>query len=556
MNILRKFVILSFFSVAVIVGQTLEKNERQSNATAQSNSQSLTSQLPAGTIIQDGPVDPLEYIIGPGDVFSVSIWSAVPLMFQIPVTPEGTVVIPTVSEVRIAGMTLDSAKKNVLAEIRRKYITGTASFTLFFPRSFTVTVLGAVLNEGTVVVKSTQRIDAAVKLANDLRLFREQNIVSEKDPKNMADLQKKMNSASSRNIVIHRKNGSIVKADIAKYLASLNTLYNPLLLDGDVIVVAPRNIEKDYVGIYGAVTKEGNYEFVEGDSLSGLLRIAGGVTPMADLHNAILYRSSPDGKQEKMNIDLSLVSQKSAADIVLQRGDRLSVPSKAFLNQGGTVIVEGEVKTPGSFPILRDSTTLSQVIAMAGGFTKFASMNASKILRMKDVSQIESDSIKLKRGLASLEDQDYLKKEIDIRSIASQVNVDFSALFEKGEKTKDITLLDGDRIIISSKTNSVYVFGEVRNPGFVRVQNGKEKDIDFYIALAGGTTEHAEKDDIRIIKASTKQWLTPDETTIEEGDYLWIPKEPFRPFDYYLNVYSQLFGIVGTIVSLIIIVSR
>ena len=72
---------------------------------------------PTAAFIMDGPVDPKEYIVGPGDIFSVSIWSAVPLNFQVPVTPEGSVVIPTVNEVMISGKTLEEAKKLVLAEI-------------------------------------------------------------------------------------------------------------------------------------------------------------------------------------------------------------------------------------------------------------------------------------------------------------------------------------------------------------------------------------------------------------------------------------------------------
>ena len=56
------------------------------------------------------------------------------------------------------------------------------------------------------------------------------------------------------------------------------------------------------------------------------------------------------------------------------------------------------------------------------------------------------------------------------------------------------------------------------------------------------------------MKASTKQWLAPNETKIEPGDYVWVPKEPYRPFSYYLQIYSQVFGIVGTVVSLALLV--
>ncbi len=153
-------------STGAAFGQLTDRNDRQNNSSSsQQQSQNIMSQLPAGKIIQDGPVDPKEYIVGPGDIFSVSIWSAQPLMFQVPVTPEGSVIIPTVAEVNVSGRTLDNAKRMVLSEIKKKYIFGTASFTLLTPRSFTVTVLGSVLNEGTVIVQSTHRIDGKRRTA-------------------------------------------------------------------------------------------------------------------------------------------------------------------------------------------------------------------------------------------------------------------------------------------------------------------------------------------------------------------------------------------------------
>ena len=49
--------------------------------------------------VMDGPVDPKEYIVGPGDIYSVNIWISPPLSLQLPITPEGSVIIPTVGEV-------------------------------------------------------------------------------------------------------------------------------------------------------------------------------------------------------------------------------------------------------------------------------------------------------------------------------------------------------------------------------------------------------------------------------------------------------------------------
>ena len=80
-----------------------------------------------------------------------------------------------------------------------------------------------------------------------------------------------------------------------------------------------------------------------------------------------------------------------------------------------------------------------------------------------------------------------------------------------------------------------------------------DKDCNYYIKQAGGVTGDGIHGDIRIIKAGSRQWLSTSETTIEDGDYVWVPKEPYRPFGYYMQVYSQIFSIVGTIATLVVL---
>ena len=59
----------------------------------------------------EGPVDPEKYYVGPSDILSVNIWISPPLNFSLTVTPEGTLIIPTVGEVRVTDLTLREAKK-------------------------------------------------------------------------------------------------------------------------------------------------------------------------------------------------------------------------------------------------------------------------------------------------------------------------------------------------------------------------------------------------------------------------------------------------------------
>ncbi len=483
----------------------------------------------------DGPVDPKEYIVGPGDIFNVGIWSAVPINFQVPVTPEGSVLIPTVNEVMVSGLTLENAKKLVLAEIKKKYLSGTASFTLFSPRLFTVTVKGDIKEEGKRNAQANQRVDMVVN-------FRK----NDREPVDTTIAQ--------RNITLIRKDGTRQMVDIEKYYATRINEYNPLLTDGDLIIVPPKTLRRNFVAVYGAVIKQGSFEFAEGDSLLLMLSIARGLSKLADSTNVMVTRYVTENRPEYIKVDLTKIKQGIQQDIPLMRGDRINVYEKYISQRSINVNVTGEVKFPGIYPISKESTYVTEIVALAGGITNQASLKNSQLFRRSvNWYEIAIERLESGRGGITPEDSAYYYLETDIRINRELVVTDFTELLEKNNKAMDVLLRDGDEIHIAAKKKTVYVFGQVVNPGHVLFTQGK--GVDYYISASGGITDDA-RSDIKIIKAATRQWLDPEKTVIEEGDYVWIPKEPYRPFSYYLTVYSQVFGIVGTIVSLTILVVR
>ena len=555
MKVNKKYYLVALFICSTMVSFSQLRDREDDSKTSPQKTQQPQITGSSLSVIMDGPVDPKEYIVGPGDVFAVSIWAAVPLNFQVPVNPEGSVIIPTVNEVSISGLTLEVAKKLVMSEIKKKYLSGTASFTLSQPRSFTVTVRGNVLNEQTIIVQATERVEAALNIANDIQKYKLKTMLSEQQLASSGKVEKILSSSSKRQIRIIRKNGTSVNADIEKYIATRNHVFNPLLQDGDVIIVPPNNIEKSFIGVYGAVAKSGIYEFVEGDSLLNLIEIAGGITKNADAEKVTISRVDESGAYSEKSVNLLKIILLQSPDIALQRGDRILVSQKNTIDRGGVVNIEGEIVSPGSYSIIQDSTKLSEIIQKSGGLTKYALLNGAVVFRNKDKElEREINYLQMRKGYTTNEDTSYFTNEIILKNKNEIVSVDFVSLLEKNDQSKDISLRNGDRIVIPSKTHSVYVFGEVKSPGFIHFTKGK--DVNFYITAAGGETNLAESGDIKIIKAGSKQWLSIGETTVEEGDYVWVPKEPYRPFTYYLTIYSQIFGVVATVVSLVILVTR
>jgi len=126
--------------------------------------------------------------------------------------------------------------------------------------------------------------------------------------------------------------------------------------------------------------------------------------------------------------------------------------------------------------------------------------------------------------------------------------VDFVRLFTEGDSLQDVFLQDDDVIRVPSFKRTIYVFGQIVSPGHIPFVEGEGPE--YYIGKTGGFTDRARPGDMRIIKSKTKQWLAVDESQLEGGDYLWVPKEPDRPFSYYMTTVSQAAGILSVIVAM------
>src|SRR5207302_152953 len=108
-------------------------------------------------------VDPEKYYVGPSDVIGVNLWMSPPISFSLTVTPEGTLIIPTVGEVMVSGQTLTDAKKKILREVRKKYLTAEITSTLMRPRPIIVNITGNVLHPGLYTRNGADRVNMVIQ---------------------------------------------------------------------------------------------------------------------------------------------------------------------------------------------------------------------------------------------------------------------------------------------------------------------------------------------------------------------------------------------------------
>ena len=65
---------------------------------AQTRRDTLRTALTADRTPLEAAVDSNEYVIGPGDELTIGLWGAVNQILIVPVTPEGTALIPSVGK--------------------------------------------------------------------------------------------------------------------------------------------------------------------------------------------------------------------------------------------------------------------------------------------------------------------------------------------------------------------------------------------------------------------------------------------------------------------------
>jgi polysaccharide biosynthesis/export protein len=507
----------------------------------------------------DGAIDPSEYIVGPLDMLAINIWADIPSTYTGYVTPEGSVLVPTVGEINVRNLSLKQTKETISREIEKKYPKVKATVTLVAPRSFSVHVTGIVGAPGAYEVSAGDRADKAIYMANLTRAVKElekqkarsgmdaERTMSFTDPPEQTDPVMSM-----RNILLLRGPDTL-RVDLLRYYAGGDVRANPRLLDGDVLVVQPEELESNTVSVYGGVKLTGRFEYCKGDSLGLLLRIAQGYkeNAIADSIDIVRFTGTRDGITT-IRVGSDAVNQ-PGKDIALERGDRVFVRETHATRQQHTVTIRGEVRYVGSYPISRDRTTLSEIIQRAGGFTENAAVAEGTIFR-KDPN-VELDPMRKVpdyRRLAEMrltdldvEEREYYTYETAIRR--NTVAADFERLFIRRDAAADITLRDGDEIVVPATQNTVYVYGQVRRPGHVTYVDGM--DEDYYVERAGGFSEAANSGEVKVIKAGSNAWESAGDSRIGAGDALFVPRKKDRGFVFYFTALRDFLQITVSVIT-------
>lgn len=495
----------------------------------------------------EGVIKGNEYIVGPNDLFTLGLYGFVNQQVPLYVSLEGTVVIPTVGEIKVAEVTLAEAKDKVVKAVKKRYYSSDVSFTLTQPRTFLVKVNG--LSQGTYEVSPIMRVSDLIGL-----VFYDTTNVTNVYNKRFNEREYFQTQTSLRNILLTRKDGSVLKVDLYKYFITGESKYNPRFIEGDLLKIPKHQLDKNYITINGAVQLAGAYEYNDSDDLESAIGLSRGFDTYAEEDSIIVYRPHLDNKGFEV-IKLSYASDKKYK---IENFDRIFVKYNTDFRKKGTVLVLGEVERPGYYPIGYKATTIKDAISMAGGVTQNAYLPLSILFRSfdKEYSAKDSTEILINQRANDLlvTDKDKANFEVDVKARRGRVIVDFEKLIAKDDNSQDVILENDDIIYINDDKKSVYVYGAVNNEGYVKFEPGR--DYTYYIEKAGGFGISADEGDTRIIKFNSRGWYKPDQTNVETGDFIYVPKKQKESFKETLTIIGTIIGAIGTILTSYILIKN
>ncbi|MFN1835813.1 SLBB domain-containing protein [Balneola sp. MJW-20] len=473
----------------------------------------LGFQISSRQLPLEQPINIESYKLGVNDLLSVKVDASQEIFVRgLIVNPQGDITLPMIGPVEVNGLTIKEAEEMIQKSARGFVQDAKVSITLESPRPVYIMVKGAVAHPGKYLIPSQSRVDQAVyqSINDGTRDLRNTSL------SNTGNLIEKGN-LSLRNISVERNDGSRISADIISYLRTGDTRYNPVVEDGDVITIDRLNIESPKVSISGAVKADYEFEFSPGDTPQHLLDIGGGFEELADTSYLYIFRREASGIQ-KIELDPSQWSS-----FMLQPNDRVVAPFSNEINNSASAWVYGEVEIPGNFPILSGETSALEFLDLAGGLTDRALPQAAYLMRAGGVrneipNKFNADlmrrtSDQLVQGLEYLEAETRLSQD--------KVFIDL----EDREQMSSLKLFDGDRLYIPRNENTVFVFGQVNNPGYFPFTESSTNAYD-YIDRAGGFSLSADEQRVFIIKSGNSTWFRPGQTDLESGDRIFVDRVP------------------------------
>jgi polysaccharide export outer membrane protein len=297
---------------------------------------------------------PEHYILGVGDQLSIQIYGKENSEHVLPITREGTILIPDVGPVKIAGLAFTEMKSFVSERIKQSIIGVNVVVSLAELRSMRIFVLGDAYKPGPYTLSSLSSVTHAIFAAGGV-----------------SDI------GSLRNIEVKRAGKVVQTVDLYDLLIQGDSSSDILLQSGDVVFIPTQGHS---VSILGEVRRPAIYELKTGDNFSQVLAMAGGLLPSAYPQSTIVERYNTRSLRSIVNVDLT---QDKALKKMVKNGDYIRVLKSSGIYEKSVTVI-GAVTRPGKYQWQQGLKVADLLPNLNSHVLPYADLTYGLIVRQKD----------------------------------------------------------------------------------------------------------------------------------------------------------------------------
>jgi protein involved in polysaccharide export with SLBB domain len=432
-----------------------------------------------------------DYVVGPGDEILLRVWGQVNLDLSLPVDRAGAVFVPQAGSISVAGMQFQQLPSYLRSQLGRVFRNFDLTVGMGQLRSIQIFVVGQARRPGAYTVSSLSTLVNALFASGGPSA-----------------------QGSMRRIQLKRGANVQTELDLYDLLLKGDKSNDARLLPGDVVFIPSVGPQ---VAIAGSVNSPAIYELRAERSVGDVVRMAGGLSAVADIGRASLERIQDRSSRQTVELRLDPAGMATA----LSDGDVLKVltVTPKFAN---AVTLRGNVANPGRFPWhpgmrLRDIIPDKESLVTRDywkkhntlGFAPPSDITAEpsvEAVRKTAITEIASSAPDINWSYAVIERQNPVNNATDL------IPFRLGKLVLEHNDVQNLELDAGDvvtifsqadfRVAMSQQTRLVWLEGEFGAAGVYAVRPGET--LGQLVERAGGLSAQAYLFGAELTRVSTR----------------------------------------------------